>query len=89
MAVEIGKLPYRRGLETAAGSNPERVRDWILHGGEEYQLLFTGDFGQAELEAMAAHATVTRIGTVEAGEGVDLLDASGSRTALAPGGWNH
>lgn len=89
MAVEMGKLPYMRGLEAAAEFSPERVRDWILHGGEEYQLLFTGDFAPAELEAMAAHAVVTRIGTAEAGEGVDLLDLSGNREALEPGGWSH
>jgi thiamine-monophosphate kinase len=89
MAVEMGKLPYIPELEAAAGSRPERVRDWVLHGGEEYQLLFTGEFTPAELEAMVAHASVTRIGTVEAGEGVVLRETSGAWTALEPGGWSH
>lgn len=89
MAVEWGKLPYERELAAACGSRPDLLRGWLLDGGEEYQLLFTGDFTAAELEAMGRSARVTRIGTVLAGEGVALREASGEEAPLAPGGWSH
>lgn len=94
LAVEWGKLPYERELgEVAAllgaADAPLRRREWILHGGEEYQLLFTGEFGAADLEGMAASARITRIGTVEAGSGVFLREEDGSESALPAGGWSH
>lgn len=89
MAVEWVKLPYIRELTAASDARPEMVRDWVLHGGEEYQLLFTGDFSEADLEAMSAFARVTRIGRVAAGEGVGIRDEAGNEAELAPGGWSH
>lgn len=89
MRVEWGKLPYGGGLERALEGPPGAWRDWVLHGGEEYQLLFTGDFGDGELRALSALAPVARIGSVSEGEGVALADAAGSETELAPGGWSH
>jgi thiamine-monophosphate kinase len=89
MRVEWGKLPYGSGLESAPQGRPGAWRDWVLHGGEDYQLLFTGDLGEDELRALSAKAAVARIGTVLEGEGVALVDASGAEAALAPGGWSH
>lgn len=89
MVVEWDKLPYGRELAAVDASRPHLVREWVLHGGEEYQLLFTGDFSEAQIGAMGAHARVTRIGRVVEGEGVALADASGAEAALEPGGWSH
>jgi thiamine-monophosphate kinase len=89
MAVEWGKLPYERELIAAGCGRPEDARDRVLHGGEDYQLLFTGEFSGADLEAMGAHARVTRIGTVEEGAGVVLREPGGRESGLEPGGWSH
>lgn len=89
MRVEWGKLPYKAELATACGDRPNLWKDWVLNGGEEYQLLFTGEFSEADLEGMSAHARVTRIGHVAAGEGVGLSDETGAENELAPGGWIH
>lgn len=94
MVVQWGKLPYGRELDevaalTDAHDPPRLRRDWVLHGGEEYQLLFTGEFGDADLAGMASIAPVTRIGTVLAGSGVALREEDGSEAALPPGGWIH
>ncbi len=89
MAVEWGKLPYERELIAAGCGRPEDARDRVLHGGEDYQLLFTGEFSDAELEAMRAHARVTRIGDVEEGSGVFLREPDGREAGLEPGGWSH
>lgn len=89
MAVEWGKLPYERELAAAGETRPDLMRGWLLDGGEEYQLLFTGDFTAADLAAMGRLARVTRIGTVLPGEGVSLREASGAEAPLAPGGWSH
>jgi thiamine-monophosphate kinase len=89
MAVEWSKLPYERELIAAGGGGPEDARNRVLHGGEDYQLLFTGDFSGAELAAMGAHARVTRIGDVEAGAGVVLREPGGREADLEPGGWSH
>jgi thiamine-monophosphate kinase len=89
MRVEWGKLPYGGGLASAPGGSAGAWRDWVLHGGEEYQLLFTGEFGGDELRALSARASVTRIGSVLEGEGVSLVGESGDESDLAPGGWSH
>jgi thiamine-monophosphate kinase len=94
LVVEWGKLPYEKELGEAAAllgaaEAPLRRRDWVLHGGEEYQLLFTGEFGDADLAGMAPFARVTRIGTVRAGTGVALLEEDGAEADLPAGGWSH
>ena len=89
LAVEWVKLPYERELIAAGGAGSGDARNRVLHGGEDYQLLFTGDFSAAEIEAMGAHARVTRIGTVETGAGVVLREQDGAEAVLEPGGWSH
>lgn len=89
MRVEWGKLPYEAELATACGDRSDLWKDWVLHGGEEYQLLFTGEFSEADLEGMSAHARVTCIGHVAEGGGVGMMDETGAEIELAPGGWIH
>jgi thiamine monophosphate kinase len=60
-----------------------------LNGGEEYQLLFTGDFPAEELARLGRHAEVREIGAVGAGEGVGILDVNGMEKDLEPAGWGH
>lgn len=87
LTVEWGKLPYDEGLESLPGG--DRWRDWVLHGGEEYQLLFTGDFAPGEIARLPGHAEIREIGFVRAGEGVGIVDGSGSERELEAAGWSH
>ena len=85
LTVEWSKLPYDKGLERLPGS--PGWRDWVLNGGEEYQLLFTGDFSPEELTQLRGHAEVREIGAVYAGEGVGIVAEDGTETELAAAGW--
>jgi thiamine-monophosphate kinase len=60
----------------------------LLTGGDDYQTLFTAPASAREA-ITASGQTVTRIGRVEQGQGVRVLDASGSEMTLDKAGWNH
>jgi len=81
-------LPAHPDISRISKLREEEQRAFVLHGGEEYQLLFTGDFSAAELERMRSLTPVTEIGKVEKGEGVFLTEA-GKTFPLPPGGFSH
>jgi thiamine-monophosphate kinase len=87
LTVEWGKLPYDEALGRLPGG--EAWMDWVWNGGEEYQLLFTGDFSPAELDDLTRHAEVREIGRVTAGEGVGFVDETGKERELQAAGWGH
>lgn len=87
LTVEWGKLPYDGALDRLPGG--EGWKDWVLNGGEEYQLLFTGDFSPAELARLAREADIREIGKVTAGEGVGIVDGTGTEKDLVAAGWSH
>jgi thiamine-monophosphate kinase len=61
-----------------------------LGGGDDYELLFTAPpEARAAVQAAAAAVAVTRIGTVQAGEGVTAIDGDGRPLAPAMAGWRH
>jgi thiamine-monophosphate kinase len=55
---------------------------WALHGGEDYELLFTGR------GALPSGAKVIG-GVIPRNDGVQLQRMSGESVALSPKGWNH
>jgi thiamine-monophosphate kinase len=57
-----------------------------LHGGEDYELLFTS---AKKVPAKIAGIQVTQIGHVTRKSGMVLVEASGRRRRLAPRGWEH
>jgi thiamine-monophosphate kinase len=83
--LDYAKIP---GHPALTGYSEEEKRAHVLHGGEEYQLLFTGLFSESALQRLRLVTPVTEIGTVEAGEGVFLREAGVTRP-LAPGGYSH
>jgi thiamine-monophosphate kinase len=87
LTVEWSKLPYDAVLPDLPGG--AAWENWVLNGGEEYQLLFTGDFSEAELAVMGREARVREIGRVAAGEGVGLVDEGGTERELQAAGWSH
>lgn len=60
----------------------------LLVGGDDYQTLFTAP-PSARGMIEASKEAVTRIGRVEAGAGVKVLDASGAEMAFESAGWRH
>lgn len=65
-----------------------RALEWALTGGDDYQLLFSLS---ADLAAVLQQSfpDVHCIGQVEAGEGVQLLNAIGRITPVGPLGYQH
>jgi thiamine-monophosphate kinase len=87
--VELAALPRSPWLEAL----PEAVqRLCLLHGGDDYELLFSA----APLQAAAVHAAarrtgvaVQRIGRIEAGSGLVVVDAAGRPIATPARGFDH
>lgn len=85
LTIDHDRLPAHAALSHLPR---ERVREHVLHGGEEYQLVFTGAFTDDELARLRAVAPVTEIGMVETGEGV-FIKEDGATRPLAAGGFVH
>jgi thiamine-monophosphate kinase len=73
----------------AARLGPERALPMALHGGEDYELLFTAP-AAVRMPRQIAGVAITPIGRMtRARQGVMLMRADGSRLELKPGGWEH
>jgi thiamine-monophosphate kinase len=59
-----------------------------LHGGEDYELLFTAK-QSAQVPVEIAGVTVTEIGWVTAGKKLMVTDLRGPTKKLEIGGWEH
>jgi thiamine-monophosphate kinase len=69
----------------AATSDP---LDLALHGGEDYELLFTAD-AHTRIPRRIAGVPVARIGSLTAGRKVNLVAPGRRPRILKPGGWEH
>lgn len=68
------------------------AREAALTGGDDYEILFTAPAERrAAVEALRARLDhrLTRIGTIRAGQGLEVEDGAGNRLAVARGGWRH
>ena len=72
----VGKPPHEVDLELA------------LHGGEDYELLFTAPPGQS-VSSRLAGVRVTRIGCITRTPKIFLIGSDGIRQRLNPHGWEH
>jgi thiamine-monophosphate kinase len=59
-----------------------------LHGGEDYELLFTARPGR-HVPAQIANVSITRVGRVTRQKNIVLVDAYGDRQPLRAHGWEH
>lgn len=89
-SVDWARVP----LSAAASSMRDQpvVRRAALSGGDDYELAFTAlPDARDEIEAVGARVgvPVTRIGRMEAGQGVQVQDESGREIELAGGGFDH
>lgn len=82
-------LPVDGTTQNIAEELGDHVSDYLLYGGEEYELLFT--ISEAEYEKLEKLTDdVTIIGRMrEKDHGVKLVREQGEIEALTPIGWNH
>jgi len=59
-----------------------------LHGGEDYELIFTARPGK-HIPDKIAGVPITHIGHIMQGRKLSIRDESGRRSALKPRGWEH
>ena len=63
-------------------------RQFTLHGGEDYELLFTAPRGK-RVPPRLAGIPISRIGRITRGKGIVLMSRSGVGYELEPRGWEH
>ena len=69
--------------------HPSATVAQALHGGEDYELLFTAP-ATTRMPRRLANIPITRIGTMTpAKRGITLLQPDGTSAPLQPGGWEH
>jgi len=61
---------------------------FALHGGEDYQLLFTARRGRA-VPAAIGGTPITQVGVITKAKNILLVSANQRRSKLAPLGWEH
>ncbi len=90
-SIELGAVPLS-GDYVAACGDTQRARIDAAIAGDDYELLFTlpAEGGEA-IEQMAAviGLRLTRIGTIEAGDGIRLFDGGREVALPASLGWQH
>jgi thiamine-monophosphate kinase len=87
--LDAGALPI--APELAAAGSADQVRAWLLGGGDDYELCFTGpdDLDVDRLATMGG-VQVTRIGRTTAADGLELVEPDGGRSSLADlAGYRH
>ena len=80
--IEVAKIPRAR-----VGRPAQRVEmDQALHGGEDYELLFTSP---KKVPAKVAGIPITKIGQITQNGGMVLAEKGGGRRRLVARGWEH
>ena len=80
--IEIAAIPKAR-----VGRPPQEVDlELALHGGEDYELLFTS---AQRVPAKVAGVPVTRVGQITRKRGIVLIAEDGRRRKLVARGWEH
>ena len=75
---------------TGRGPRPADSLDLALHGGEDYELLFTVPPGKAgEVPVRLRGLPLNRIGEICRSKGVALVRPDGAVMSLGPGGYDH
>ncbi len=92
--VELAHLPLSSSIRSVAARISYDPFSWALHGGEDYELLFTVSPGHEQKVIEAVHSatgiSVTPIGTMLPSEvGMKLLYPDGHEDALEVRSWNH
>lgn len=96
VAIATERVPLSAAARRRIDSRPQLRQDALataLTGGDDYELLFTAPAAARAAVVSAAGGVgvpVTRIGSIEAGTGVRVLDPEGRRLpGVERGGWSH
>lgn len=92
--IDTTQLPLSKALRTIASVAVHDPFDWALHGGEDYELLFSVSSGKEDLviEAVqsATGTSITAIGKLcTAEEGMKLVSPGIQEKVLVPRSWDH
>ncbi|HJT56339.1 MAG TPA: thiamine-phosphate kinase [Ktedonobacteraceae bacterium] len=92
--VKVAQLPQSSALRSIASSAGHDPLDWILNGGEDYELLFSVSPGHEDAVMNAVQTAtgtrVTGIGTIcPPEEGMKLTWPDGRMEVLVPKSWDH
>src|ERR1022692_1169606 len=80
-----GAVVYAEALPAASGKDGLTL---ALHGGDEYELLFTAR-PERSIPKQIAGVPITRIGEILSGQQMRLATADGKTQPLKPAGWEH
>ena len=84
----VGAEIESRAIPRGTVGSPARHADlkFALHGGDDYELLFTSS---KSIPSLIAGVNVTEIGRITRGKPILLIDDSGAKRRLRPEGWQH
>ncbi|AHC73703.1 thiamine-monophosphate kinase [Candidatus Endolissoclinum faulkneri L5] len=92
LVIDGGALPISESVSRIIADHSEMF-ELILTGGDDYELLFTAEPEAIQKIKQAGYELdipITRIGRVDSGEGVDVLDHNGIKlNLLIEPGWTH
>ena len=87
--VDVDALPRSAVL---AAQPMDLQRECLLAGGDDYELIFTAPASRRDAVAAAAASAgvaVRRVGRIDAGEGLRLVDRDGDEVASRFGSFDH
>jgi thiamine-monophosphate kinase len=89
IVVEAGRVPRSSALRALWGDSPEAVV-CAATAGDDYEIAFTASTeGKVVEAAKLGGVALARIGRVEEGSGVALLDSNGREIQVARAGFTH
>jgi thiamine-monophosphate kinase len=86
----VGAELQEMAIPRASVGKPSRQVDlqFALHGGEDYELLFTAPASK-RIPSRLAGVTITHIGHITRGREIFLRNRDGVKSELRPQGWEH
>jgi thiamine-monophosphate kinase len=86
----VGAELHVEAIPRASVGKPRHQVDlsFALHGGEDYELLFTARPSQ-RVPSRIAGVPITQIGQIKRGKQIFLMNPSGAASPLTPQGWEH
>ena len=90
-SVELPLVPLSQGARELAAADPALLAT-LVTGGDDYELVFAAPPDADEEIASLSRGLklpITRIGAIEAGAGVRVVDDQGRAVPLAKVGWRH
>jgi thiamine-monophosphate kinase len=89
--VELDLLPLSFAAQTIVEGDPD-IRVRLAAAGDDYELLFAAPIDASDAIAnlsLRFGVPITRIGRIDVGTGVRLLDAAGHQIPLEAAGYRH